>query len=576
MTFLDVLAAGAVPEEELAALETTGLAVERVRSMLAALERLSRGGARLVLADGGEVEGRERVAFDALRRAGAGRVLAVYPPSRAHLAERNTVTGADAAAALPAYPGALCKLALGLLDEAVQVPPPPTPRNVRAPVAAAPRPVAAARPVAPVAAPRPVAPVAHPTPAPVPVPVRVALPTDPPAGPPVALPVALPVATRPSPVEPGAPERAVARVPGAAAPPARLGVADEGASVEALIGDVAVINRSVNDLERLLDQAVNAFIRRSGAGRCSIMLRDRSGGRDELYVRKAAGLPDARALERMPFGEGPSGRVASSGEALLVPDLDRDPEARRWKSSRAEERGYRTGSFLILPLRAADGVLGVACLSDKITGESFDREDLRGLTFLADHIAQALENALKYRQLRDLSVVDELTGLYNRRHFQRSLEQEVQRAARYDRQLTLALLDLDNFKSFNDLCGHPAGDRALASVGEILRRELREVDIVSRYGGEEFAIILPETNARPSAGASNPFPFLERLRKSIEEAVFPGEERIPSGCLTVSGGVACYPDDAEDVQSLIDAADRALYEAKGQGRNRFVYRGKRI
>jgi diguanylate cyclase (GGDEF)-like protein len=221
-------------------------------------------------------------------------------------------------------------------------------------------------------------------------------------------------------------------------------------------------------------------------------------------------------------------------------------------------------------------VIGVVCLADKITGDPFDGDDLRTLTFLADHIAQALENALKYRQLRELSVVDELTGLYNRRHFQRSLEQEVQRATRYDRQITLALLDLDQFKSYNDLCGHPAGDRALTHLGEILRDGLREVDIVARYGGEEFAVILPETNARPSAGASSPFPFLERLRKSIEEAAFPGEERLPSGRLTVSGGVACFPDDADNVQSLIDAADRALYEAKEQGRNRFVYRGKRL
>ena len=118
-----------------------------------------------------------------------------------------------------------------------------------------------------------------------------------------------------------------------------------------------------------------------------------------------------------------------------------------------------------------------------------------------------------------------------------------------------------------------AGDQALAIVGEVLRTSLREVDVVARYGGEEFAVILPETAARPVGTPSNPFPFLERLRRRIEDARFPGEEALPGGKLTVSGGVACFPDDAANGEDLIREADRALYVSKSRGRNSITYRG---
>jgi diguanylate cyclase (GGDEF)-like protein len=212
------------------------------------------------------------------------------------------------------------------------------------------------------------------------------------------------------------------------------------------------------------------------------------------------------------------------------------------------------------------------CLADKRSRLPFDDADLGPLRFLADQVAQSIENALQFRQMQDLAAIDELTGLANRRQFQRSLEREVQRARRYDRQVTLAMFDVDHFKKYNDTCGHQAGDRALATIGEILRTSLRDVDIVARYGGEEFAVILPETAARPGAPVS-PFPFLERLRRRIEEAVFPGEEKLPGGRLTVSGGVASFPDDAQTLEDLIRTADEALYVSKARGRNRITYRG---
>jgi diguanylate cyclase (GGDEF)-like protein len=341
--------------------------------------------------------------------------------------------------------------------------------------------------------------------------------------------------------------------------------------VEALLNEVATMNRAIEDVDRLLDQVHGAFERQSDAERCSLLLVERRG--EGLVVRRATRV---EGREPPPPEVPPSGlaaRVARTGVPLVVPEIGRAP--REVAECAADgERAYRTGSCLLLPLRGSDEVVGVICLADRRDGSSFDDADVPPLAFLAGQAGQAIENALKFRQLQQLATVDELTGLANRRQFRISLEREVQRARRYERQLTFCLLDLDHFKQYNDRCGHQAGDRALAKVGEILRTSLREVDVVARYGGEEFAVILPETAGRPAGDSPNPFPFLERLRKRIEETPFEGEEKIPGGKLTVSGGVACFPDDAESLDDLVREADRALYVSKGRGRNTLTYRDR--
>jgi diguanylate cyclase (GGDEF)-like protein len=387
------------------------------------------------------------------------------------------------------------------------------------------------------------------------------------------------------PAPPGALPAIVARLAGAAAPPVAPPIAPQGGTtthalaptaaeplragwLESVVADVAVLQRGVENVDRLLDQVLEAFRRRSQAERASILLFDRR--RQALHVRRTTAVADPATLAPVPVDAGLPAHVARTGEPLLVADVARlSPDL----GARPDPtRGYRTPSCLLLPLRGAHDVVGVVCLADRRAGGAFAASDLPPLRFLADQSGQAIENAIRYREMQELAAIDELTGLANRRQFQRSLEREVQRARRYDRQLTLALLDLDHFKQFNDRCGHPAGDRALAMVGEILRTSLREVDVVARYGGEEFAVILPETAARPSGSASTPFPFLERLRRRIEETAFPGAEKLPGGRLTVSGGIACFPDDAATVDELIRAADRALYRSKAAGRNTITYR----
>ncbi len=336
-----------------------------------------------------------------------------------------------------------------------------------------------------------------------------------------------------------------------------------------LVADVAAVHRSVNDLDRALDEILRRFGRRTDATRRSILLVDDE--RRELHVRKAVGLPDAAPRAPVPLGSGLAGRAAKSGRPLLVADVEQFRAGLHERAPSPDSATYRTRSCLLLPLRAARGVIGVVCLADKASGRPFEESEVPPLALFADQAAQAVENALQFRQMSELATIDELTGLGNRRHFRRALEAEIQRAKRYGRHLSLALFDVDHFKKYNDSCGHPAGDRALAKIGRILRESLREADIVARYGGEEFAAILPETAPRPDAGAS-PFPFLERLRRRVATEAFPGEAALPSGKLTISGGIACWPDDAETPDDLVAAADRALYASKARGRNTITYR----
>ncbi len=188
-----------------------------------------------------------------------------------------------------------------------------------------------------------------------------------------------------------------------------------------------------------------------------------------------------------------------------------------------------------------------------------------------DEIRIVIANAAERQRLRrkaaeadfykQLSRVDALTHLYNRRFFQQMLDTEVFRAERYGHPLSLGMLDIDRFKNFNDANGHPAGDAALKQLSDLFLSNVRHCDVVARYGGEEFAILLPET---PKSQATV---LVERLVRRVAETTFPGEERMPGGCLRVSAGVAAFPGDASTAEDLMECADKALYLSKANGRN---------
>jgi len=166
------------------------------------------------------------------------------------------------------------------------------------------------------------------------------------------------------------------------------------------------------------------------------------------------------------------------------------------------------------------------------------------------------------RRLKELAVRDGLTGLYNHRHFRESLEVEVQRGRRHNRVFSLIFLDVDHFKMFNDTHGHLQGDEVLRTLAQVIRSRARATTFIARYGGEEFVLLAPET------GAEGARIFAESLRRLVEEHPFEGRETQPGGRVTLSLGVATFPEDGTDGTSLIAAADRALYQAKNSGRNR--------
>lgn len=174
----------------------------------------------------------------------------------------------------------------------------------------------------------------------------------------------------------------------------------------------------------------------------------------------------------------------------------------------------------------------------------------------------AIEYALLYERTRQFAVQDALTGLANFGYFLERLREEKNRAERYQRLLSLVLFDIDHFKKYNDTHGHPAGNAVLKKIAALIQEEAREVDLAARFGGEELALILPETHRFAALEAA------ERIRRRVENENFPGGESQPLGKITISAGVATFPVDAENEEKLIQRADEALYLSKRAGRNR--------
>jgi diguanylate cyclase (GGDEF)-like protein len=254
--------------------------------------------------------------------------------------------------------------------------------------------------------------------------------------------------------------------------------------------------------------------------------------------------------------------VAASGRPLLVNDIENDTRI----STRNRPR-FKTKSFISIPLVFKKITLGVLNLSDKENGEIFDERDLDVITRFGNHAAAMIHraNALERSEiLEQLAVTDPLTELYNRRFLIRRMDEELNRSRRQNVHLTVMIIDLDNFKIYNDLCGHVAGDKALKKVGRILKSSVREMDVVARYGGEEFCVILPGTAKMESLFVA------ERIRRTIDKESFPGEEGLPLEHLTASIGISSFPEDGDSITPLINSADTALYQAKKAGRNRIV------
>jgi diguanylate cyclase (GGDEF)-like protein len=221
-----------------------------------------------------------------------------------------------------------------------------------------------------------------------------------------------------------------------------------------------------------------------------------------------------------------------------------------------------SGITLIAPIIFKFQIKGLIALGQKMNQEIFSQSEQEIFSLLSHFISVAFSNSVLYQKMEQISITDELTGLHNYRYFKKRLAAEVMRAQRYKHPLSLILLDVDYFKNYNDALGHPAGDKALKKIAQLIMASVRKSDIAVRYGGEEFCIILPEVE---KTGAHT---FAERLRILVENHPFDGREIQPDRKVSVSLGVASFPSDTTTMQDLIDKADAALYHAKHMGRNR--------
>ena len=224
-------------------------------------------------------------------------------------------------------------------------------------------------------------------------------------------------------------------------------------------------------------------------------------------------------------------------------------------------RNLGISQFACVPLRGRHHVIGALLIDNITTKKPISDPDLRRLMMLADHAGLALENAQVYNQVMISSQQDSLTKLWNHGHFQKLLHESIKDARATKKSLSLIVFDVDDFKAYNDTFGHQAGDKALEFISRAAKTVMRRIDYLARYGGEEFAAVLPGTTKIEA------LKLAERMREVIEKETSSTWQSIIPKKVTVSIGVATFPDDAEDKEKLIFCADGALYEAKRQGKN---------
>jgi diguanylate cyclase (GGDEF)-like protein len=310
------------------------------------------------------------------------------------------------------------------------------------------------------------------------------------------------------------------------------------------------------DVERTL-AAIKKVIRKNfPAQQYSLLLLDDGGG--ELVLRSHFGLSRQSARQtRYALNGTIFSEAFKRRRHIYLPDLRNAAALHGLPPGTSQPRG----AWLSLPLIAESGrIVGVANLLRRRAG-GFAAKEIELLRKIAGQIGQVIDTITVYQHTRDLSFTDELTKVFNRRYFNQRFEREMQRAQRYGRALSLIMLDIDHFKTFNDSHGHLWGDAVLKQVAQILDESLRKADILARFGGEEFVILLPEINKEHGRQVA------EKLRRAIERTDFPKAATQPLGRLTVSLGLAAFPEDAQEAEALLDHADQALYLAKSRGRN---------
>ncbi|MBT9164884.1 MAG: Cyclic di-GMP phosphodiesterase response regulator RpfG [candidate division WS2 bacterium] len=309
---------------------------------------------------------------------------------------------------------------------------------------------------------------------------------------------------------------------------------------------------SILTLDDVLNQALAKLRQVVPSHATAILLFDPS--LNVLKVKAFSG-PSITGLETIHFkpGQGITGTAYQTKKGIIVPDVEKDPR-------------YITGfldirSEIAVPLIYQDEILGVLNAESKEIN-AYNEDHLRIVNYFANQVAIAIRNAQLFEETQRLAATDPLTGVWNRGHVEKLLKTELERAHRFHQEFSVLLIDLDNLKFFNDTYGHSAGDKVICMLAQLLLNTCREIDIVGRYGGDEFVVILPETDA-PGATVVG-----ERILTALKKEAFwtPKATRVP---INITIGVASYPSDADEVDRLLSLADAAMYRGRVGGGGRF-------
>jgi len=320
--------------------------------------------------------------------------------------------------------------------------------------------------------------------------------------------------------------------------------------------DLGLKFTATDQLDRLYQHIVDYAVRLTDTPASSIAIFDEKRG--EMYFGAVKGFSKgfSKNVRWKLRKAGLTSTILNQKHPLVIPDVKKHSS---FDNPVMLREGIR--SLMAAPLWAEGRIIGILYVDDFVV-RNFKPREISLLSLLSTIAAMAIDKTRMLESSRQLAITDELTRLFNHRHFLQQLTNEINRAKRYNRPLSLLMLDIDHFKDYNDTYGHLKGNEILKGLAGILKELSREVDIPARYGGEEFTIIMPETNRRRGRILA------ERLRKMISNHPFQHREKLPKGRITVSIGLATCPDNAMTPFALIEASDKALYEAKRGGRNR--------
>ncbi|MCX7793205.1 MAG: sensor domain-containing diguanylate cyclase [Thermodesulfovibrionales bacterium] len=320
--------------------------------------------------------------------------------------------------------------------------------------------------------------------------------------------------------------------------------------------EISKILTSSLELDEMLKFIMKKAKEITRADAWSVLLLDEES--NELIFKNIEGKKKKDLYQmRVKMGEGIAGWVARERVPVIVPDVSKDS---RFSCRIDKVIHFRIRSLLCVPIISKDKCIGVIELVSKNKEKPFTKDDLDFMLKLVDHAALAIERATLYQKMAELVITDDLTKLFNTRYLHRTLDTEIYRCDRYKTSLSLIFMDVDHFKQINDTYGHLVGSKLLVEIAQLLLKHLRSADIVARYGGDEYVIVLPQTP--PDAAAR----ITERLRKNIEQNIFLRKDGYFIK-VTASFGVASYPESAKTKEELLRLADEAMYRIKNTTRN---------